>query len=219
MATLAAANLIGNRLIPSVAYVPWNLAVAAGLLGLARRAGNGVEDLGLDRGALGRGLRAGVAGASAVGVSYAVLAATERGGALLHDSRLTDLDRRSALVHLLVRIPIGTALAEEVMFRSALPALLASDRRPPWFPGMLASALFGLWHVLPSQDRSRANSAAGAPGPSVGGIASTVGVTAVAGALLDMARRRTGHLATPFVLHAATNAFGFVAVRLVDKRR
>ena len=219
VAALALANLIGNRWIPSVAYVPWNVAVATGLVAMARRAGSGVEDLGLARDAFGRSLRAGGAGAAAVGVLYAVLAVTGRGGALLRDSRLTTLDRRSALVHLLVRIPIGTALAEEVMFRSALPALLASDRRPSWLPGVAASALFGLWHVLPSNDRSRANAVPDASSSSLREIAATVGATAIAGALLDLARRRTGHLAAPVVLHTAANAFGFVAVRLVDGRR
>jgi CAAX protease family protein len=49
--------------------------------------------------------------------------------------------------HACVRIPLGTVVLEEVAFRSVLPALAA--RRYGISGGVLiASALFGLWHVL-----------------------------------------------------------------------
>jgi membrane protease YdiL (CAAX protease family) len=48
---------------------------------------------------------------------------------------------------------------EEVAFRGVLPALVDGGW---WRATLVSSALFGLWHVLPSLGMSSANAAAGA---------------------------------------------------------
>ena len=47
----------------------------------------------------------------------------------------------------LARIPVGTAVFEEVAFRGVLPGLIARTTTEPAAVG-LSSLLFGLWHVL-----------------------------------------------------------------------
>ena len=54
-----------------------------------------------------------------------------------------------ALFRGLVEIPIGTAVYEEVVFRGVILGL-ALRRLPPLPATLVTSALFGLWHVLPS---------------------------------------------------------------------
>ena len=56
---------------------------------------------------------------------------------------------RVALWRVLVVIPLGTVLPEELAFRGLLLALLG--RRYGVVAGiLLSSGLFGLWHVVPS---------------------------------------------------------------------
>lgn len=212
---LAASNVMTNRVLPDAAYVPWNLAMAAGLLSLARRAGCRDEELGLDRRHLGRGTRLGASLAAAIAAVHAGVWASERGRAAFEDRRVTELAPADARFQALVRIPLGTAVAEEVAFRGVLPALLASSRRP-WVPRLLGSALFGLWHVLPSQSLAHQNRGAEAlaarTGPT-GVPALAVAVTTVAGLALHEVRGRGRHLIAPILVHLAVNLAGFVAAR------
>ena len=53
----------------------------------------------------------------------------------------------AALFAALVRIPLGTAVLEEVAFRGVLPGLVGGGW---WRATLVSSGLFGLWHVLPS---------------------------------------------------------------------
>lgn len=218
VAALALSNVATNRWLPSRAYVPWNLAMAAGMLGLARAAGHGADELGISPRHLPKAARVAATGVAAVGVGYGAVASSRRASALLQNQRLASLSRSGTLWHLFVRIPFGTALAEEIAFRSVLPALLGSTRLPRWLSSGIASLLFGLWHVLPSHHDAKAN---GHSDWKTLGKAVALGVagTTVGGGVLAAIRRRTGHILAPVALHIAANAFGLLAVRLAHSRR
>lgn len=219
VAALGLSNVATNRLLPDAAYVPWNLALAAGLLGLARRAGVDRRTLGTSTDHAGVAAMAGGAGAVAIAAGYGL--AVRTAGTALQDRRATDLSPARARHEALVRIPLGTVVAEEVAFRGVLPALLAAPGRPDGVPDTVAALLFGLWHVLPSRDLVAANAGAGAVagrlGPT-GTVAAAVASTAVAGAGLSALRRRTGHLLAPMIVHWASNALGLVAARTAARR-
>jgi uncharacterized protein len=203
---LAVSNVVSNRLWPE-AYVPWNLAVAAILLITARRCGLSWADLGLSDARLRRGLYVGGVAAGAIGVLYLIALA-------LPATRDAFVDTRAAgplatvLFAAAVRIPLGTVVLEEVAFRGVLPALVGGGW---WRATLVSSGLFGLWHVLPSLGMSSANAAVGA---AVGGwgqfsqVGLAVLATFAAGILLSAWRRWGGHLATPMLLHMATNSLG-----------
>lgn len=216
LGALGASNVATNRVLPPGGYVPWNLAMAASLLWLARRAGADATDLALDPSRLRSGVRTGVTAAGLVAVGYGV--ATTRGGAsALRDRRVTQLSVRRAWFHALVRVPLGTVILEEVAFRSVLPALLGGHRGPDRRSRGLSALLFGLWHVLPSRDLAAANAAIARLERRVG-AAGTAGLavvsTALAGVALDTLGRVGGHLAAPAIAHWASNALGVVAGRL-----
>lgn len=166
---------------------------------------------------LPRSTRAGAAGAGLVTVGYGLMAATGAGSHLFRDKRVTSLNRREAWWHLLVRIPISTVLAEEVAFRGVLPALFDSPGRRRWMPGAISSVLFGVWHVLPSWQGSRANGTDGRRG-SARATLIDVAATTMAGGLLHFLRRRSGHLVAPGAVHLAANAVGFLAARQLVRR-
>lgn len=214
VAAVTVSNVVTHRWLPSRAYVPWNLGLAAGLVALARASGHSLEDMGLDRRGLQRGAKLGGLGSLLVGATYAALLGSRRTHGLLSDLRLTDLSTRGTLWRLLVQIPVGTALAEEIVFRGVLPLFFRNPRHPAWASPAIVSSLFGLWHLLPAHEEASVNRVA--PGQRMAG---TVLSTTIGGAILHRLRTRAGHVAAPAALHFATNGLGLLAVRMAGARR
>ena len=218
---LLAWNAAVNRVVPSPAYVPANLAVAGLSLAAARRSGVSAAELGLDRQRAARGLRVGLAAAAPVVAVVAIgaaLPATRR--FLVGDRRATTGGAGYALYHTLVRIPLGTAVAEETLFRGALLGLL-SQRHPRARAVAVSSALFGCWHVLPTLDTLALNplgeTVGGGPARTGGAVLASVAVTALAGLGFSWLRFRGDSVVAPVVVHAALNSSAFAAARLVSR--
>ena len=217
---LLAWNAAVNRVVPSPAYVPANLAAAGLSLAAARRAGVSAAELGLDRQRAGRGLRVGLAAAAPVAAVVAVgaaLPATRR--FLVEDRRATTGGAGYALYHTLVRIPLGTAVAEEALFRGALLGLL-TQRHPKARAVAVSSALFGCWHVLPTLDTLALNPLGATVGDRAGtggAVLASVAVTALAGLGFSWLRFRGDSVVAPVVAHAALNSSAFAAARLVSR--
>ena len=190
-------------------YLSRNAVAAAVLLADARRRLSW-SALGLARRDLRRGLSWGVGGAcvtvAAVRLGTGVGARLRAGQALLSDRR-ADLPPAALRFQILVRIPVGTAAFEELVFRGVLLATLerAAGRRT----AVLGSSLvFGLWHVGPTLAALRENRVSRGRAPAVAGA---VAVTALAGGALAALRVLSGHLAAPVLVHWAANAAGLVA--------
>jgi uncharacterized protein len=217
---LLAWNAAVNRVVPSPAYVPANLAAAGLSLAAARQAGVSAAELGLDRRRAGRGLRVGLAAAAPVVAVVAIgaaLPATRR--FLVEDRRATTGGAGYALYHTLVRIPLGTAVAEEVLFRGALLGLL-TQRHPRARAVAVSSVLFGCWHVLPTLDTMALNPLGATVGDRAGtggAVLASVAVTALAGLGLSWLRFRGDSVVAPVVAHAALNSSTFAAARLVSR--
>ena len=210
---LTASNVMTNRVLPRWAYVPWNVAVASGLVWWARAAGgcSGAE-LGLSRRHLLGGLRWGLGAAGAVGALYATGVAVPRTRAVFRDDRADQVGPAELAWRVLVEIPFGTALTEEVAFRGVLPALFRRRfaGEPNWAvrADLTAAGLFGLWHVLPASALAEAN-------PTLQDLPTTTArATAVAGSVAGTSaaalaftwlRNRSGSVLAPVLLHGAIN--------------
>lgn len=207
---LAVSNVVANGRLPDRWYVPWNVGVAGSLVALARRAGRTWGDLGLGRSRLRAGFALGAAGAAAVAGVYGAAAASGGGRRAFADERITALSSRQAWYQGLVRVPLGTVVLEEVAFRGVLPALFGGSRLQRALP----SVLFGLWHVLPSRDLATQNAAVGSwtRRRVTVQVAAVVSMT-VAGGVLEALRRRSGSLAAPVLVHAATNVLAVAFAR------
>lgn len=209
-------SLVGNLLIGETLYVTRNLVLGLVVLYLARRAGAGWGALGLDGGTLRSGARWGAVAVALVVV--AVVAATLLGDhlpgvdVLLSDDR-ANLPGPLLAWHALWRIPVGTALFEEVVFRGALLGLLLQVASPIRAV-VTSSVVFGLWHVAPTIVTLRINDVAVASGRGLGTVAGAVAVTGVAGVLLGLLRLGSGSLLAPVLAHWATNGVGLVAAAL-----
>lgn len=210
-------NAAMNGPVPDAAYVPANLALAAGLLGLARRWRLSPSSLGLSRSALGRGAVVGAAVVGVVAVGVAVAWALPATRPLLADQRVAELGRAEVAYWAVVRIPLGTAVAEELVFRSVLLGAVAA--RFGWRAGVVgSSAVFGLWHIGPSIVALRVNELADDPLWLAAGVAGAVVATFAAGVGFCVLRWWSGHVIAPVLAHVATNVSSLLAAAAVVAR-
>ncbi|MDQ0945741.1 CPBP family intramembrane glutamic endopeptidase [Streptomyces sp. V1I1] len=220
VAVLVVVNALNNRLAPEL-YVPVCLAAAAVLILIARWDGITWGGLGLGEATLGRGLRWGLILAGAVLFSYLMALAVPITRPLFLDERADDLSVGQLLFRVLIRVPFGTVLLEEVAFRGVLWAMVERRWGVTWATSV-SSILFGFWHVLPSLGITRANSAVGAVfGHSTLGVALSVAAaivgTAAAGVVFCELRRRSGSLLTSAALHWALNGEGYILAWGADR--
>jgi uncharacterized protein len=211
---VAAYNMIVTR-IHRRARLPANLGAAVALAGLARMSGMSSSELGLSRANVGRGTRIGLVAAVPLAAASAAAVANPRTRRLVADERITRTSAGEAVFETLVRIPLETALAEEVIFRGVLLALGSRNRSRGWAI-VTSSLVFGLWHVVPALgapargviDRPDARATASA--------AAVVATTAMAGTGFAWLRLRAGSVLAPSLAHAALNMAAFAGVRITS---
>lgn len=211
-------NSVGNRVAGFARwYLPLNLGLATVLVAVARVQGLSWAALGLDPADAPRGLLVGGALAVPVALLYAVALAVPRLRPLLRDRRVAPLDGRAVAFVAVVRIPLGTVVLEEVAFRGVLLSAWSAEQPLP-LAVLGSSAVFGLWHVVPTRLLLDANGVT-EPRHRRAATAGAVVGTTLAGAALCLLRVWTGSLAAPAVVHVATNTFGVVAAALALRLR
>jgi membrane protease YdiL (CAAX protease family) len=208
-------NLVVHRLPGRPgSYVVANVAATAALLAAARAAGLSWAELGFDRRRLAAGARWGGTCAAVVVAGYGTALAVPTLRPLLGDARVAGLRGGELAGQVLVRIPLGTVLWEEVAFRGVLLAALGRLLSRRGAIGVSA-ALFGLWHVRPTLGALAANDLAGVPLARTGAVGLASIGTAAAGVLFAELRLRSGSLLAPALLHLATNCLGVLAAATV----
>ena len=128
------------------------------------------------------------------------------------DERFVDLPAIDVVVEVGLRIPIVTALGEELLFRSVLLAVLLvglSRGRAV----AISSLLFGLWHVLTTIGDLDGNAATDdlSVWEAALGVLGVVVATGLAGAAFCWLRLRSGSVAAPWLVHTVLNASTYVA--------
>ena len=225
VAMTAAYNVALNRHLPDATHLPANLAASGALLLLAHHAGLGIDDLGLGPDVAGTGVRTGLAIAAGVAGAVVVGAAFPPTRRFFVDEAVRDHTTAQFAYHALLRIPIATALGEELVFRSALLGLFGRGRAPRVAVAM-SSGLFGLWHILPTIEsmampEPAPGGASGATRRQTAGraaiVAGVVVATAGAGAAFAAIRLRSRSILTPAVVHTTLNVAAMVAARAVSR--
>lgn len=206
----AAWNLLGNLLLPREWYVPANLAMTAVFVSLASRAGVGWGEIGMSAGTIPRGLAIGLASAAVVLVGFVVVLVIPAASEVLAAEAVRPASPFDRWFVPLVRIPLGTAVFEEVLFRGVLLAALL--RRLQIRAAVVgSSALFGLWHIVPAWE-----TAEGSPFAVLGTVLGTVVVTTCGGLVFAMLRLWSRSLVAPILAHSATNSLAYTAALAAD---
>jgi CAAX protease family protein len=215
--TLAYSYVI-NRVVPQAWYVPANLTAAAGFVALARGLGATWTDIGVRRERLGRGVRVGLAAAVPIAVVVAAGVAVPATRKYFADQRVIGVGAGTTVFDVLVRIPIGTAVCEELIFRGALLGVVLRHRTPVTAV-VFSSLMFGLWHVFPTLDTLHLNPLGslveGSALRTAEAVAGTVAVTAAAGAGFCWLRLRANSIVAPIIAHGVLNTAAFLGGRLV----
>lgn len=115
---------------------------------------------------------------------------------------------RPVHVRVLLLIPVGTVLCEEIAFRGVLLATALRVLPVQPAPG-ISAVVFGLWYL---------GSAVRDDQPALPiSVVGVVVVTATGGLVLGWLRQRTGSVLAPIGLHLGTNSVGLAAVALVSR--
>jgi membrane protease YdiL (CAAX protease family) len=207
--------LYGNAVawppLPAWVVFAANLLVGCLAVNAARWRGFSLAELGLSKTGWQRGWKVGVGLGGAAAVTVAIVAGP------LHQLRPDPAVRGMPLIVLawqvLVRIPIGTALFEETMFRGLLYA--SWDGVSGWrWAALWSSAAFAIWHVVVEMHRQERL------GQGWGAEAFTAAMPTLAflfgvGLLLCALRRWTHGIVAPAILHWSANAAAAVATYVV----
>jgi uncharacterized protein len=212
---VAVYNIMVTR-IPRRARLPANLVAAAALAGFARVSGASPSELGLSRASVGRGNRIGLVAAVPLVAASAAAVANPRTRRLLADEKITGTSPGEAVFETVVRIPLETALPEEVIFRGVLLGLGLRSRSRGWAI-VTSSTFFGLWHVVPALGAAERGATSRPDARTTASTAAVVATTAMAGAGFAGLRLRAGSVLAPTLAHAALNMAAFAGVRITSR--
>lgn len=195
------------------------LALAFVLTVAALRGTLSRSDLGLEREHLASGLRWGGA-AFALVVAVVVVAAVLPGtSGFLHDSR-ADVSAWQLLFDVTIRIGLLTVIPEELLFRGVL--LGASIKEWGLRVGVVvASVLFGLWHIFPTLSTAGGNEQfSQADGSTAGRLGLVVGAvifTTIAGLVFSWLRVRSRSIVAPMIAHLSTNGVALIVAWILAR--
>lgn len=218
VALVVATNVARSLWVPGSVHLWFNLALGSAVVAAGVGIGSMTADeLGVGRSSWAAGLRLGgiVFAVIAGGLVVAGLIPALHG--VLADDRTTVSTGRM-LLRVLVLIPIGTVLVEELVFRGVLHGLARRLADP--VPAAIGVALlFGLWHLLPVWRSSGGEGLAdgGAGGGKAAAVAATFVATFVAGLGFAWLRERSGSVIAPMAAHVATNSVAFAVAWAVAR--
>jgi membrane protease YdiL (CAAX protease family) len=204
---LAAYNVVRSAWLPAGVHLLANVAMAGVVVAIARAAGVGRIELRLARHHVPAGVRLGMLALAAIAVIVTLAALVAEPVDLA--GSMIDLSMAEMWWRVLVAIPLGTVLLEELAFRGVLAALLVrllGARQALW----CGAGVFGLWHIAPALSDDR--------GSGWTAVVATVIGTAAAGAAFEWLARRSRSLLAPTIAHWATNGLSLLIVWTVAQR-
>jgi membrane protease YdiL (CAAX protease family) len=215
-----ALDVAANSVLPRRLHIPVSLATAAGVTWLGAKAGVPLREQGMAARDTPRGFLYGVAASLPSAVALVAASRHRSLGAFYQQEAIARATPGWAAYEAFVRVPFGTALPEEMIFRGTSMALLAR-RRSRLTTLAVSSLLFGLWHIAPTAQRldELPHVRKLPPGYQVGHIAGSVVSTALAGIVLGWLRLRSGSIVAPWLAHTTANASGYAAAWLAARRR
>ncbi len=201
---LVLVNTTRSLVVPSAWHLWFALLMTVVVVGIGVAGGLDRDELGLDPARAGAGARLGGLVALVVLVVLVVGALLPLTAGAFEDDR-AGIPFPELALRVLVVIPVGTVLVEELVFRGVLDGLLHRVASPT-VAVVTGALVFGAWHVLPAARSSGLAAAAG-----------TFVATAAAGFGFSWLRRRSGSLLAPVLAHTATNSFALVVAWVVSR--
>lgn len=205
-----------SRLLPEKLHLISNLAVSIAAIAVALQCGLSLESLGLTLHATPRGIL--VAILASLGIMFAVwlltvLPFTRR--YFLQESSVFKTAPSRIAYETAVRIPLSTALSEEILFRGILFAVFLLHHSTLQ-AALYSSIIFGFWHIFPSLNAIYKRYYQTPKNPSMSEktsrVAADVAATAIAGMFFTWLRVLSGSLIAPWLVHWTINGSSTVSV-------
>ena len=134
------------------------------------------------------------------------------------DERYRGMPRAALWARALVRVPVATALFEEVAFRGVLYAALRTEGSSIVAVGW-STVLFALWHLVGEiKRRGEAHPESSMTRVLVGAWTGATAVGVAGGVVFGIARACSGSVLPSTLLHAAINSGGMVGSALAPAR-
>ena len=120
-----------------------------------------------------------------------------------------------------IRVPFGTALIEEVLFRGVLLGLLLQHNSAPTAI-IISSMIFGLWHIFPTiamleNNKILAKANRDLRRRKYGSIIGVVIITSIAGAIFAWLRMISNSIVAPWLVHWSINSSGMLGIAIARK--
>jgi uncharacterized protein len=216
---LAAAAVAFNNLRPPLggaAYVGVNLfvGVVIGFLVLVWFKSDAGE-LGLRGNRPEIVLKSGLASMLLVAPLF-VLVMFESSAHWVADDRAAGLSVPAVVWHAVIRIPLGTALFEEFVFRGVLFGIIS--RRGRMVGAIASSVSFGLWHIRPALGVVDANAHGADAAVVTLWVVAVVFVTSIAGMVFCWLRVKGGGIGAPVAFHAGINSLSLIAAAIAHEQ-
>lgn len=120
-----------------------------------------------------------------------------------------------------IRIPLGTALIEEILFRGVLLGLLLQNHSSAKAL-IFSSIIFGLWHIFPTINTLESNNGVAQTlkdkkSRKAGSVIGAVVITTIAGFIFGWLRIIANSVIAPWLVHWSINASGVLGVAFARK--
>jgi membrane protease YdiL (CAAX protease family) len=195
-------NVIVLLVVCSCAYKFWGFRMA---------------DAGIRRGGLWTSLGYGICLVAIIIIPLFIgLWMLPRIGVSLPAIRLDEMAQEGLVSRLLIRIPLGTAIFEEMLFRGIFLGLLLKELRPQG--ALLSSSLmFGVWHIVPALKVMFRNFGVSSVLPGTGMFILGILGAVIAGYFFGWVRIRTNNIIGPVIAHLLINDIALVAIYFLWK--
>ncbi|MDA8434836.1 MAG: type II CAAX endopeptidase family protein [Actinomycetales bacterium] len=203
-----------TRGVEGAPYIVAGVSATVGIVFVAWRHHLTWTDIGLGRASWVTGLLWSLGIVLVVGAVVGTAGSIPRLHHLFADQRLTQVSGAVTTRRVLLDIPFGTVLIEELAFRGVMLALVTSLTSALWAV-VVTSVLFGLWHIGPALEMHDSHDAR--TGASWSTVVGTVIVTGLSGVGFALLRLYTGSLFPPAALHWAGNGTGVVVAWFVHR--
>jgi len=206
------------RFIPQRYAWPFNIATSVATIALCLWLGLSLDSIGLSVDTLLRGFIIGLITSSLIISAVYLVAQIPLLNRFFTDTPFARMSRRRLGTEVAMRIPLSTALLEEVLFRGVLLGLFLQFHDTV-VALLLMSICFGLWHIAGEVRRLETQHTARpllrtANGQQWATIVGIVAATGAAGFVFGVLRIWSGSLLAPWLVHWAINASGALASRV-----
>jgi membrane protease YdiL (CAAX protease family) len=210
-----------GRLVPKKYHLYLNIGIAAVAITLGLAFGLSLENMGLALDRILPGIYWAFIISAAIILLILVISTIPILRRFFIGDNLSNANGKLIAFEAAVRIPLGTALVEEILFRGVLLGLLL-QHHPTFEALVIAAAIFGLWHIFPTMDSMKSNAAAAKAiahktPRAAGSVIGVIILTSIAGLFFGWLRILANSIVAPWLVHWSVNASGVVGIAVATK--